>query len=89
MIEEWRFPTYTVGAIRDQYRPSSESSPLAHLLNLAGGQAEQAGFGLPGEQTFWESTPAKQAVITLEPFEIEDAVSAVRDEFERAREAIS
>ena len=89
VLEEWKFPVTTVKTIRDHYRPGPESMPMAFLLNLSCGLAEQAGYPLPAEQTFWETTPAKQAVITIDESELEHALVAARGRFEPARDAIS
>lgn len=89
VLEEWKFPVATVKAIRDHYRPSADSSPMAILLNVSCGVAEQAGYPLPGEQTYWEMTEPKQAASGLEEADLEQAMVTARGRFEPAREAIS
>src|SRR6185369_16675533 len=59
ILNEWRFPPATLNAIQQHYTPRSTSSQLAFLLNLAAGAAERSGHGLPGESTYWETTPEK------------------------------
>jgi HD-like signal output (HDOD) protein len=89
VLEEWRFPTDTVRAIRDHYRPKAESTPLTFALNLACNAAEQAGYPLPGESGFWEITPEKTSATGIDADELERAMVIARGRFERAREAIS
>jgi HD-like signal output (HDOD) protein len=88
VLEEWRFPALTVQGIRDHYRPGSASSRLAHIINIAAGAAEQEGYPLPGEQSYWHPTPAKTAAFSIDPSEVERAVMIARDRFEPARQAV-
>ena len=89
VLEEWKFPNETTAAIRDHYRPGSAASPMAHLLNIAAGAAERGGYGLPGEQTFWELTAAKQSATGIDEEQLEYYVRQAQERFEVAREAIS
>lgn len=88
VLEEWKFPAITVSALRDQYRPGLQSNPVAHLLNVAAGVAEAAGYILPGEQSYWLPTEAKRAVAGFDESQLERARSLAEAQFERAREAI-
>lgn len=88
VLDEWKFPTTTSGSIREHYRPGSTSSGGAYLLNISAGLAERAGYALPGEQTFWEITPAKLSAANLDEEQIERAVMIATERFEPAREAI-
>lgn len=88
VLDEWKFPAATTAAIRDHYRPGSTASPMAQLLNLACAAAERADFALPGEQTYWALTPAKQAVTGVDEAELEFVIEAARERFEPARQAI-
>jgi HD-like signal output (HDOD) protein len=89
VMEEWRFPPETVGAIRDQYRPAAGGRAMAHVLNVACGIAEKGGYSLPGESAFWEFTEAKQSATNLDAETLERTLVNARGQFERAREAIS
>lgn len=88
VLEEWRFPVLTIGTIRDHYRPNASASPMAVMLNLAGGAAEHADHALPGEHTYWEAASERQSAIGLAQPDFDRAVSIAADRFERAREAI-
>jgi HD-like signal output (HDOD) protein len=88
VLEEWKFPTMTTGAIRDHYRPGTAASPMSHLLNLACAAADRAGYPLPGEETYWQITPAKQELTGVDDVELEHVIEAARERFEPAREAI-
>lgn len=59
VLEAWRFPTFIVDAVRDQYLCTENVSPLTRLLNLAAGAAERCGHGLPGEYPYWDVSPEK------------------------------
>lgn len=89
VLEEWKFPASTVQTIRDQYRPGAQANPMAVLLNLACGLTEQAGYALPGEQTYWDSAADKLAAVGLDASDLERAALIAADRFEPAREAIS
>ncbi len=88
VLDEWKFPAQTVGALRDQYRPGLQSNPVAHLLNVAAGVAEAAGYPMPGEQTYWQPTEAKRTIAGFDEFQLERARELAETQFERAREAI-
>ncbi|HVU33141.1 MAG TPA: HDOD domain-containing protein [Opitutaceae bacterium] len=89
VLEEWKFPTLTSGAIRDHYRPGSTASPMARLLHLAGAAAEQDGYALPGEHGFWSKSEEIRAALRIDDEEHHRATVIARERFERAREAIS
>jgi HD-like signal output (HDOD) protein len=89
VLEEWKFPPATTATIRDHYRPASSTSPAASLLNISAALAERAGYALPGEQSYWELTPAKLAAANLDESEIERAIMIATERFEPARQAIS
>lgn len=89
VLEEWRFPQHTVRAIRDHYRPTPYSPPMAYLLNFASGLAEQAGYALPGEQGFWDMTASKSEHTGIGVDDLRLALNVASDRFERAKEAVS
>ncbi len=89
VLEEWKFPTETVRAIRDHYHPGADATPMAFLLNIAAGATAQAGYAFEGERPYWEPSAAKQAAVTLDQEEIDRAIVNARGQFERARQAIS
>ena len=88
VLEEWKFPTATVSAIRDQYRPGSQASQMAHLLNLCAGLTETQRYALPGEEQYWARNDVKRSVVGFEEYDLDRAVVLARGQFERAKEAI-
>lgn len=60
ILREWKFPPAVVQAVEGHYDPAVPEHPLAMLLNLAAGLADQLGFGLPGEARYWRE-PAQAA----------------------------
>jgi HD-like signal output (HDOD) protein len=89
ILEAWRFPPITISAIRDHYKPHSQSPALAHLLNLAAGAAAKAGYPLPGEKSFWEITPAKLSATGVDEEAIGHATDRALERFGPVRAAIS
>ena len=61
ILNEWNFPKTISAAIGAHYAPELAASDngLQALLNLACGAADRLGFGLPGEQSYWESSAEK------------------------------
>ncbi len=57
ILERWRFPGETVASVRDHYPPGADTLATSHLLNLAAGAADLRGFGLRGEESYWQFTP--------------------------------
>jgi HD-like signal output (HDOD) protein len=53
----WRFRESAIEAVRDHYEPAPSASALTHLLNISAGAADLRGFGLPGEESYWQFTP--------------------------------
>jgi HD-like signal output (HDOD) protein len=61
ILEEWRFPRELSLAIRGQYlrRPEDYGYPLACMVNLANGLAQQVSRSFVGEAQWWEIKPEK------------------------------
>jgi RNA polymerase sigma-70 factor, ECF subfamily len=87
ILAEWSFPPEIVEAVRDHYlgRDVDYQNRLACLLNLAGGVVAVAGFGLPGEYSYWESTPRKLQVLGLTARQVNKASDRARAAFEAFR----
>lgn len=64
ILDEWRFPAETVGAIERHLAPGDH--PFAALLNLAGGIVAQHDGALAGEAKCWTLTPEKLAAAGLD-----------------------
>ena len=56
-LEIWDFPEEAIEAVRLHYTPGIDAPRLARLLNIAAAAADLNGFGLPGEQWYWQYTP--------------------------------
>jgi HD-like signal output (HDOD) protein len=61
ILQEWRFPSELVAAIRRHYlaRSGDDADSLASLVNVAGGLALQAEHALVGEKAWWEINEEK------------------------------
>lgn len=53
----WGFTEESAVSVRGHYAVSESSSLESNLLNLASGAAHTRGYGLPGEEPYWECTP--------------------------------
>jgi RNA polymerase sigma-70 factor (ECF subfamily) len=87
ILAEWGFPADIVEAVRDHYlmREVDYGSRLACLLNLAGGIVAVAGYALPGEYGYWESTPRKLTALSLSVRQINQASDRARAAFDAYR----
>jgi len=88
ILGEWHFPEAMIAAIRDHYLIDETAAPLAHLLNLAAGEAERAGHGLPGETGYWELSSTKLAGAGVSEGELQAATSRARASFEALRHVV-
>jgi HD-like signal output (HDOD) protein len=89
ILKEWHFHEDLIAAIRDHYQPDEPAIRLAHLLNLAAGEAERSGYGLPGESGYWELTPGKLAAAGVSDAERRSATAEARTAFEAIRTVIA
>jgi len=88
ILGEWHFPEAMIAAIRDHYLIDETAAALAQLLNLAAGEAERAGHGLPGETGYWDLTPEKLAGAGISEGELQAATSRARASFEALRHVV-
>jgi HD-like signal output (HDOD) protein len=88
ILGEWRFPEVMIAAIRDHYLLEENASPLAQLLNVAAGEAERAGHGLPGESAYWDVTPEKLAAAGIGQAELAAGIGRARTAFEALRNVV-
>ena len=88
ILDEWRFPSETVEAIRDHYLEEPTNLPLTDLLNLAAGAAERRGHALPGESRHWETSPAKFAAAGVSQPDFERACDEAMEKFQAVRSAV-
>ncbi len=89
ILDEWRFPSDTIEAIRDHYIEAFTAFPLTNLLNLAAGAAERRGFGLPGENRYWETTPDKFTAAGISQPAFESACARAIEKFQTLRSAVA
>jgi HD-like signal output (HDOD) protein len=62
VMAAWHFPLSIIEPLRQHYfsqKPTGAHARTACLLNIACGVATELGFGLPGEEKYWECTEAK------------------------------
>ncbi len=88
ILGEWHFPEAMIAAIRDHYLIDETATPLAQLLNLAAGETERAGHGLPGETGYWELSSAKLAGAGISEGELQAATARARASFEALRHVV-
>jgi HD-like signal output (HDOD) protein len=89
ILDEWRFPSETVEAIRDHYLEEPSAFALTHLLHLAAGAAELRGVSLAGESRYWDASADKFAAAGLSPAQFESALSKAFDQFQAVRSAVA
>jgi HD-like signal output (HDOD) protein len=91
LLKEWNIPADTVAAVRQQYRPDAQSpaDPAALALNIAGCIADDLGFGLPGEERYWESLELKLAQAKLTEGDFELCTAETKTAFENVRQSFS
>jgi len=87
LLKAWDFPEETGDVVRRHYQP--EIPPIAEmpacLLNFAGRIARDLGYGLPGEDTYWESHPVKFTCTGLTEAEIKLCAAEAKMGFEGVR----
>jgi HD-like signal output (HDOD) protein len=89
ILGEWRFSEEMIAGIRDHYLLEGSATRLANLLNLAAGEAERAGHGLPGETTYWSLAPDKLAAAGVRAEELPEATGRAVQMFETLRKVVS
>ena len=90
VLTEWRFPSSLVSAIGHHYQPGEcpGDRVLTHLLNLAAGQADRMGLGLPGEKPYLAPTAEKLAAAGLDAGLLEAASASAYRKFEVVRSTL-
>jgi HD-like signal output (HDOD) protein len=91
LLKEWNLPADTVAAVRQQYAPDAQSpaNPAAFALNIAGCIADDLGFGLAGEERYWESLELKLAEAKLTEGDFELCTAETKTAFENVRQSFS
>ncbi len=62
VMSAWQFPVTITEPLRQHYftrPPTGAHARMACLLNIACGVATELGYGLPGEEKYWELLPEK------------------------------
>jgi len=89
ILSEWRFNPDEVAAIRDHYLLDGPAIPLARLLNIAAGEAERCGHGLPGESSYWELTSERLAAARVTESDVRSATARATTQFEALRSVVA
>ncbi len=90
ILDEWRFPRELGGAIRGHYlaRQSDFERPLAVVLNLANGLAQNVDRSFAGETCWWDVSDEKLTAAGLTRDDLEPAAAAAEQAFEAASAAL-
>ena len=90
VLTEWRFPAAMVAAIGHHYLPGKCPSDreLTHLLNVAAGEADRLGHGLPGERPYLDQSEEKLQAAGIDRKQLEAASSAALARFEVVRASL-
>lgn len=90
ILNEWNFPKTMSAAIGGHYAPdaATETGGFQSLLNLACGEADRLGFGLPGEQAYWEISAAKFSSAGVTDKQLEAASERGFSRFKMLRTAV-
>ena len=90
VLTEWRFPAAMVAAIGHHYLPGKcpTDKELTHLLNLAAGEADRLGHGLPGERPYLDQSEEKLHAAGIDRKQLEGASSAALARFELVRASL-
>jgi HD-like signal output (HDOD) protein len=91
ILTEWHFPASIATAIGSHYAPDLTIPDKAFpcLLNLAAGAADTLGFGLPGEEAYWEISPEKLSAAGVDKRQVEAASERGFKRFETLRTAVA
>jgi hypothetical protein len=91
LLKAWDFPDEVGEVVRRHYQP--EIPPLGEmagcLLNFAGRIAQDLGFGLPGEEPYWEPHPVKFTCTGLTESEIALCTEETKMAFDAVRQVFS
>ena len=89
ILEQWHFPGGVTRAIMEHYAPSHPGHPLACLLHLAAHLADQLGYGLPGESSYWYDPSHLSRATGLNPLQLQQASSRSLTAFDRINGALA
>lgn len=91
LLGHWRFPDLLVAMVSDHLDPlaaTGASAPLACLLNLACGLADDLGAGLPGELALWAFRGQAEGILGMDEVEVTACRDEARVEIDRTRAAL-
>ncbi|HEY3757239.1 MAG TPA: HDOD domain-containing protein [Opitutaceae bacterium] len=91
VMTEWRFSKDVVEAIRGHLLTAGAAVPTsaAAILHLSVGVTDRLQLGLPGEQKYWEATPAKLQLAGLTADDLEQAFEDTQVKMDQIRLAYS
>lgn len=88
ILRQWRFPPEIAAAIAEHFALPGEDHPLAQLLNLASGIAEELGYGLPGEKRYWRDADTLCRLAGIDPKQSKRRIDRALAAFERLSRSI-
>jgi HD-like signal output (HDOD) protein len=91
LMKEWNLSEDSISAIRGHYFPEgdSEGDLPAYVLNLAGTIAQDLGYGLAGEETYWGSLDTKLTRAQIDEGEFALCTAETKMAFETVRKIFS
>ncbi len=87
----WHFPVVITEPLRHHYftqPPAGAHARMACLLNIACGVATEMGYGLPGEERYWELTEAKLRVASLDEEQVRQSATEAQAGFEAIKASL-
>lgn len=84
----WHFPVSITEPLKQHYfvqPPTGAHGRTACLLNIACGIATELGYGIPGEEKYWELTEAKLRVASLLDHQVRQSAIDARVGFEAVK----
>jgi HD-like signal output (HDOD) protein len=91
VMASWHFPAAIAEPINQHYCTRAPTGPhirMTCLLNVACGIAAELGYGLPGEEKYWQETPEKLQMAGLLDYQVRQSVSDARLGFEAIKHSL-
>lgn len=85
VLTAWRFPAEIVRPIRhhlDAGAQPDSAGVVGILLHVACAAAQDQGYGLPGEHTHWDVTPAALRLLGLQPAAVKEAAEEAAESYD-------
>ncbi len=90
VLRAWRFPVEVFVPVRDHllHRLAVDPLPSCKMLNLAAATADQHGWGLPGESTYWGAAEAIREELGLSPPDLSEMLRRAEEQCEHVLSAV-